>query len=330
MLPPDRCRPLILLAVAIAVIGAAPRDVQAAVTQTQLDTNGFLTNSWASFIASLDTAINAILSGGSYIQWARNLMLGAFVITFIAALGQYAMAASGVVDLAAILVRGAIVTALFTTYSAWSGVCFQGSFELGLQIQLQALGSSDIMAPALFIAKVFSSFQVQNGSIWNFNVETIALDFLFTATFIIVAIASFFAAAWPVLVYGVAKLAGPFLFPFLFHERTSSFFDGWLRFYAGALGFMVLGRLCLIIVSILFSSVFSIPFSANPNLSPVVLQPADLGGMTVLFAVGGLSILLLFATGAFVAAVVGGSNISMSKPLARASQTAAALMRAAK
>jgi len=312
----------LLLAVALVLVLAMP--AEAAITQAQLDSPGFLTSAWANFITSQNAALNAVLTGGTYIQWARNLMLGAFVITFIASLGKYAVAAAGMADLATVLVRGAIVTALFTTYTTWSGLCFQGAFELGLQIQQQALGSNDILAPALFIAKVYSAFQMADGAVFDFSVFKLVLNLACAVMFIIVSIAAFFAAAWPVLVFGVAKLTGPFMFPFLFHERTSSFFDGWLRFYAGALGFMVLGRICLIIVSLLFSSVFSVSFLPNPSLAPVVLQASDTAGALVLVAVAALSVLLLFATGGFVAVVVGGANLGLAQPLGRLARTVAA------
>jgi len=312
-----------VLAVAAVVLALSTGEALALATTSQLDQAGWFTTAWSNFVTQLDTALNHVLASGSYVAWARNLMLGAFVITLVGALGRYAVGAGGLVDLTEVLVTGAIITALFTTYSTWSGLFFQGAFELSLQIQQQALGTNDLMAPGYFPAKVLLGYTWQDLSLWDLTLGMVINIVLSMVLFVLLSIAAFFSAVWPVLVFAVAKIVGPFMFPFLFHQRTSSFFDGWLRFYAGTLAFMVVGRICLIVVDLLFASVLGVPFSVNPTVGSVLVQAGDTGTWLVLWTVAGLSVLLLFATGGFVAVIVGGSNFGLGKAIGSAAQSIA-------
>lgn len=311
---------LVLLSV---VLFLSSRDAIAQASTAQLNEAGWFTSAWADFVAKLNAALNNVLAGGSYVAWARNLMLGAFVITFIGALGRYALGAAGIVDLAEVLVTGAIITALFTTYATWSGLLFRGAFELSLQIQQQALGTGDLMAPGYFPAKVLLSYTWRDLSLWDLTFGTTIKIGTTMLLFVLLSIASFFTAVWPVLVFGIAKIVGPFLFPFLFHHRTSGFFDGWLRFYAGTLLFMVVGRIGLIVVDLLFASLFGVPFSPNPAVGSVLVEAADTRTWLMLWTVSGVSVLLLFATGGFVAVIVSGANLGVGKAIGSAARTIA-------
>ncbi|MGE5515988.1 MAG: type IV secretion system protein [Bacteroidota bacterium] len=298
-------------------------EAAAQASTAQLNQAGWFTSAWSSFVTQLDAALNNVLASGSYVAWARNLMLGAFVIAFIGALGRYAMGAAGIVDLAEVLVTGAIVTALFTTYATWSGLLFQGAFELSLQIQQQALGTGDLMAPGTFPAKVLLSYTWQDSNLWQLSLAMAANISTFLILSILLSIASYFSAVWPVLVFAIAKIIGPFMFPFLFHQRTSGFFDGWLRFYAGTLVFMVVGRIGLIVVDLLFASLFGVPFSVNPQVGSVLVEAGDIGTWLMLWTVAGLSVLLLFATGGFVAVIIGGANLGIGKAIGSAARSIA-------
>lgn len=313
----------IVMALLLSALMLPGTDALAQAGTAQLNQTGWFTSAWSGFLAQLNTALNNVLASGSYVAWARNLMFGAFVITFIAALGRYAMGAAGIVDLAEVLVTGAIITALFTTYAIWSGLLFQGAFELSLQIQQQALGTSDLMAPGYFPAKVLLAYTWRDLSLWDL---TLGLTIKIGTTLILfglLSVAAYFSTVWPVLVFAIAKIVGPFMFPFLFHHRTSGFFDGWLRFYAGTLVFMVVGRIGLIVVDLLFSSLFGVPFSANPAVGSVLVEAGDAGTWLMLWTVAGLSVLLLFATGGFVAVMVGGANLGVGKVIGSAARTIA-------
>lgn len=313
----------VVMALLLSVLLMSGTEALAQASTAQLNQAGWFTSAWSNFLTQLNTALNNVLASGSYVAWARNLMLGAFVITFIGALGRYALGAAGVVDLAEVLVTGAIITALFTTYATWSGLLFQGAFELSLQIQQQALGTSDLMAPGYFPAKVLLSYTWQDLSLWDLTLGMTIKIGTSLILFVLLSVASYFTAVWPVLVFAVAKIVGPFMFPFLFHQRTSGFFDGWLRFYAGTLVFMVVGRIGLIVVDLLFASLFGVPFSANPAVGSVLVEAGDAGTWLMLWTVAGLSVLLLFATGGFVAVIVGGANLGMGKAIGSAARTIA-------
>lgn len=313
--------PLVMSLLMAALLINAEAWAQA--TTDQLNQTGWFTSTWSAFLTQLNTALNNVLAGGSYVAWARNLMLGAFVITFIGALGRYALGAAGLVDLAEVLVTGAIITALFTTYATWSGLLFQGAFELSLQIQQQALGTSDLMAPGYFPAKVLLSYTWRDLNLWDLTFGMTIKIGTTMLLFVLLSIASCFSAVWPVLVFAVAKIVGPFMFPFLFHHRTSGFFDGWLRFYAGTLLFMVVGRIGLIVVDLLFSSLFGVPFSVNPAVGSVLVEAGDSGTWLMLWTVSGVSVLLLFATGGFVAVIVSGANLGVGKAIGSAARTIA-------
>lgn len=313
----------VVMALLLSTLLMSGTEALAQASTAQLNQAGWFTSAWSDFLVQLNTALNNVLASGSYVAWARNLMLGAFVITFIGALGRYALGAAGIVDLAEVLVTGAIITALFTTYATWSGLLFQGAFELSLQIQQQALGTSDLMAPGTFPAKVLLSYTWRDLNLWDLTLGLTIKIGTSLILFVLLSVASYFTAVWPVLVFAVAKIVGPFMFPFLFHQRTSGFFDGWLRFYAGTLLFMVVGRIGLIVVDLLFASLLGVPFSPDPAVGSVLVEAGDTRTWMMLWTVAGLSVLLLFATGGFVAVIVGGANFGMGKAIGSAARTIA-------
>jgi hypothetical protein len=300
-----------------------PADALAQLTTDTAGDPGYMTNAYIGALQNLNAAMDAVLAPGSvYMQWSRNLLLGAFAIALVVALARYVAGGCGAAELAETVAMGAIITALFSAYTYWTGLFFEGAVALGLLVQQQALGDNSIFGPAMYVAKTWARFELEGTSILSLSITRLAFYGLFCIIEVILIAACFFASLWPSLIFAVSKLVGPVLFPTLFHERLSGFFDGWLRFYVGSLVFAFVGRICLVVVAIMFGSIFATGYTPGAADPPILIQPDSAGSMAVLLTLGILSILLIFSAGAFSAAIAGGGNFGIARTVGRLAQSA--------
>lgn len=321
--------PMVVKALVVAASLLAATSAQAAVDVATLNDPGFYTGAWGTFLSELDTLINDTIldPDGVYSRLAFNLMAGSFAIAVMHALAVYTLGGGGLVDLLQVVVTGFIITIMFSLYDWWTGLFFQGALQLGQLVQQQAIGDDSLLAPAAYISNVYFSFKVEEAG-W-FDIQAIFELVILGLLQLAVSLASFFVAAWPSLIFGVAKIVGPITFVFLFHERLSSIFDGWLRLYAGACALIFMGRVTLVLICILFQTIFNEPYRASPDIAAVTIGAEDFGAFASLVLIGALSILLLFLSGKLSAAVVGGANLGIGSLVSSGARTAARAIAAA-
>jgi hypothetical protein len=115
---------------------------------------------------------------------------------------------------------------------------------------------------------------------------------------------------WGFWLYGIALATGPVLLPFTLYRRLSFLFEGWLRFFFGAVIYLILARvnLALVVVALMTYWGSSAAALSGGGFTPPTLAPIDdvtqvLGLM--LFA--GVGIFTLLATGRFASAIVAGA-----------------------
>ena len=274
-------------------------------------------STWQNFITTqLQPQLNAILSGAgggeNYVTWASTMVVGGFTVTCLIALYKWVWGAASAVDVVTVFARGVIISGLYAGYSSWTGLLYNASYELSFLIQQQALGDSTVMGPAVFVAKALSAIDFGTSSIFTLTISGVIYATFFLGLEVILIVMSFFVAAWPTLLYAIATIVGPIMFPFLFFEQLSSFFDGWLRLFFSAMFFLIISRIVLVVIALLFGSFFSVSYSTSPQISAMVVDTTSLANVVVLFVLSGTSIFLLFYSGSLVAQIVGGSNLGLS------------------
>lgn len=288
-------------------------DALAAASATDLNDPGYMTNAFNKMVTLLNAGVNRVLANGPYMAWARNLLIGAFVIKIFETLFRYVWGNASIGDIVEVLFIGLIVTALYRTYSDWSTAIFMACFELGRLVQGQAIGDTGIMAPVIFLNKVMSSITVRDTSFFSLGILEVIMGLIVMVGEVLVAGASFFAALWPSLVFAVIKLTGPVVFFSLFHERLSWIFDGWLRSLI-AVGFLALvGRITLVVICIMYQAMFDIGYSQSSNITTIVITTENFGTFLYVLAAQIVSFLLLFAASGIAAKLVAGSDIGIGK-----------------
>jgi hypothetical protein len=140
---------------------------------------------------------------------------------------------------------------------------------------------------------------------------------------VLLIVMSFFVAAWPTLLYTIATIVGPIMFPFLFIEQLSGFFDGWIKLFFTGLFYLIISRVVLIVIALLFGSFFSVGYSTSPDIVPMLVNTTSLANVIILFVLTGTSLFLLFFTGSLVATIVGGSNLGLSNAVGSLAKFAA-------
>ncbi len=315
----------LIAAFAVVVICHAGT-AHAAASATDLNNPGYMTTAFQAFVTKINTAINATLGPGTpYIKWAHGLLLGAFVIKLIETLARYVWGKAGIGDFAEVIASGAIITALYATFNSWSTMFFMGGIDLGRLIQAQALNDNGIMGPSLFIAQVYAGFKIQDTSWFSLGITEAIENAIFLVAEVIVTGASYFAAIWPTLVFACVKLIGPVTFFTLFHERISFIFDGWLRFFLGAVFLATIGRVVLVVICLMYEAMFDQAYTtiAGAATNPIVITTANFGAFLYILSAAILSIILLFSAGAFTARLVGGADIGIGRTVGQIAKSIA-------
>jgi hypothetical protein len=287
-------------------------------------------STWQKFITGqLQPMLNAILSGAggglNYVTWASIMVGAGFTITVLISLYKWVFGAASGVDVVTVFARGVIISGLYVTYSSWTSLFFNAAYELSFLIQQQALGDSTTMGPAVFIAKAMSSIGFGTGSFFSLTLSAVIYGTFFFVFEALLIVMSFFVAAWPTLLYAIATIVGPIMFPFLFIEQLSGFFDGWIKLFFTGLFFLIISRVVLIVIALLFGSFFSVGYSTSPDIVPMLVNTTSLANVIILFVLTGTSLFLLFFTGSLVATIVGGSNLGLSNAIGRGALLAARL-----
>lgn len=329
--PTAPCVALVLLAAGLVMpaIGYAQSPPPTGATGNLGDFNTFATI-WQNFITTqLQPKLTAILQGTgtggvNYVQWSNSMLAGGFVITVLLALYRWVFGGMTNADLVAVFAKGAIIAILYESYTTWTPLFFNAAFQLSFAIQDQALGDQSVMGPAAFVFKAFSAVDFGSDSIFTLTIAGAFYALIFLVIEVVLIVASFFVAAWPTLLYAVAVIVGPIMFPFLFIEPLSGFFDGWVKLYFSSLFFMIISRVVLIVVALLFGSFFGVSYSLNPSIQPMVIDASSLANVGVLFVLSGMSLFLLFYSGSLVATIVGGTNLGMSGAVVKLARFAAA------
>jgi hypothetical protein len=286
-------------------------------------------HSWQIFLTSvLQPQLNAILTGTtdggvSYVTWANGALGTGYLVTSLIALYRWVFRDESAVSLVTVVVKGGIITLIYASYSTLTSFLFGAAYELSFLIQQQALGDSTLMGPAAFIVKALSAIDLGSTSLFSLTITGLFLAAGFLALEAVLVIASVFVAAWPTLLYVVATIIGPVMFPFLFVEQLSFLFDGWLRLFFASLFYLLIGRVVLIVIALLIGSFFGVPYSTSPQVAPIVLDTSSIANVAILFILSFISLFMLFYSGSFVSQIVGGGNLSLSNGIGKAAVFAA-------
>ena len=172
---------------------------------------------------------------------------------------------------------------------------------------------------------MFAGFKIQDTSWFSLGITEAIESGIFLMAEVIVTGASYFAAMWPTLVFACVKLIGPITFCTLFHQKISFIFDGWLRFFLGAVFLATIGRVVLVVICLMYEALFDQAYTtiSGATTEPVIITTANFGAFLYILTAAILSIILLFSAGAFTARLVGGADIGIGRSVGQIAKTIA-------
>ncbi len=261
--------------------------------------------SFGSFLSSVSTLLNLVLSPGS----PSATFIDAFfyfgvIYKIVVVTAKYMLLSADINDFFEAIIVIAIVRALIDLYPSLTSLLFNWTGDFAAAIQTPIVGTGDVFFLTEYLQNILGAITYDDTSLWDgfkMALSTGVLWFLLSG----LSILAFFAVAWAVWGYSLAKLIGWMFIPFLLFERTVFLFDGWLRFMIGFLLYAVVARVNLVLVLVLFASYFGLPL--NSGVGPVRSFPIpnidEVGGLLSLLVI---AILSLISTGRFAAALAGG------------------------
>ncbi|MCZ4283087.1 type IV secretion system protein [Kiloniella laminariae] len=296
----------------------------AAVAAEDIASRSYFAQSLYNVETSLNTVMDSIVNGNSiYTRHIRVLFFGSLVLFIVFSVTKYMF----VGDIGVIIQSGVyamLVVVIYGSYSFITTLIWEWLNEVGATLQLAMLGSDGLFAPAEYITDVVSLIILDDNSAWYEDLEQkIAVAILFAGTTVLISVASFFTAAFPMIGFIVIKPLGIFLVPTLFVERFSGFFDGFLKLLIGFGLYVIFGRIMLSVVALLIGAYMNVPFGRVPGDGQILIK-VD-GATDYLFLVGILllSVALLFSIPAFIGKILGGGSFSMSGDLGSLARKAA-------
>jgi hypothetical protein len=198
----------------------------------------------------------------------------------------------------------ALVRCLMLVYDDGTAAMWGWADAFGGSIQQAAVGTDELFFVPAFISGIMNKFSFLDLSIFDGIMVVLSLVVLSILTTIL-SVLSYFAVAWGVWGYTVAKLLGWMFVPLMMFKRLEFLWDGWFRFFMGFLMFTVMARVQLSLTAIIFRLYFNLPtYSAGDPLPATELTGlSDFLGVIVMIVI---AICGLLSTGRFATAIAGG------------------------
>lgn len=258
------------------------------------------------FMTSVATATNNIMSSPVLGTFLDAVWSAFAVILLVMALSKYAMSASNVLEVFAVVLLIVITRIMLDHFDYLTSVCWAWGEGVAGGIQMAVIGNSDPFFLGGFINDVMKGITTSDVSI----LDTVAIWLGTVLVFLAVAflsICSFFCTVWALWGYALAKLIGLFFIPFIMLKRTTVLFDGWCRLFLGFLIFNIIARANLVLTALALKCYLHIPGYTVP-VAPYRLDFSSLADLLGLLAILFISIFGLLATSKFSSVIVSGAG----------------------
>ena len=265
-------------------------------------------SSFNAFLANVSAYVTAILNpANNAYKYVEATFFAFFAYRLALALAGFVFSTVDLVGVLTVIMLGFIVRILMGFYGQLTSLLLTWAGDASTALQMPIVGNDDVFFVASYIGRIMGAISLPSADIWD-AISFSLLIVVFQSVIWILSILSFFAVAWGVWGFALAKLIGWFFIPFMLLERTSALFDGWLRFMLGFLFYMFIARANLIMVLVLLTTYFGLPIApaTTSTVQAITVAPGDFGELTGLLALLIIAVLALLSTGKFAASIVGG------------------------
>lgn len=300
----SRCFLILLVVGAIfshAAYGAAPQQIDPASFENT--TSGF-----QHFYQNITPYVENVITSSAISDFATTLWKFFSVVLIVWQVGQGVHKGFDIGKVIGTLFLISVVRILMLNYDQMTAALWSWSEGLSTSIQTSAIGVDDEFFAPRYLWNLLSSINWDSGNILFHLQNVIASIFLGVAA-LLLSVLAFFASAWALWGYSIAKMIGLTFVPLILFERLSWLFDGWLRFFFGFLIYNVVAKAMLMLVIFALSAYFNIPADTVPQEQGyhlVINTITDILGLAVFIVI---SIIGLTFTGTFVKSLVSGSNV---------------------
>jgi hypothetical protein len=230
-------------------------------------------------------------------------------------------------ELAETLAQIMLTALLLAWFASVAGAIFNATLYIGQAMLAGLAGLSGNSPDAVSLPVVLVKMFVEYGSSlapdchvgwdprsWLDCIKDGAVKFVaalaMSLVLLLLCIAIMLVDIWGFWLYAIALATGPVLLPFTLYKRLSFLFDGWLRFFFGAVVYVILARVNLGLVAVALltflhttaQEVTAGGFRILPQAP--IKEFADILGMLLFCGVGGFTLL---ATGRFASTIVAGA-----------------------
>lgn len=262
--------------------------------------------SFQNFLTTVAAYIDLVLAPGSNAAQFIEAFFYAFAFYRISFAIAGWMMFDNLPGLVAAVLLVAVVRIMLDFYDPLTSLLLSWAGDFAGSIQQPITGNGDVFFVVGYLTNILDSISLPSITIFNAVSALMAIITLAALTFLL-SVLAFFAVAWGVYGFALAKLIGWMFLPFILIERTAALFDGWIKFMLGFLFYMVIARVNLVLVLILFTTYLNLPLTSGTAPGVPFVVPvddfSDLGGLVSLLII---SILSLISTGKFAVALAGG------------------------
>ena len=258
------------------------------------------------FMQSVETAVNNVANSPALSSFVNAVWSAFAVILLVFALSKYAMNASNVLEVFAVILLIVITRVMLDYYDYLTGVCWSWGEGIAGGIQMAVIGNSDPFFLPGFINDTIKGITASDVSF----LDGLAIWLGALLVFVVVAllsVASFFCTMWALWGYALAKIIGWFFIPFIMLKRTTILFDGWVRFFLGFLVFSIIARANLVLTVLAVKCYFHIPGYTVPA-TPYRLDFTSFADLLGLLAIMCISIFALLKTSHFASTIMSGAG----------------------
>jgi hypothetical protein len=276
----------------------------------QLDPASFENTSsgFQHFYQNIAPYVENVVTSSAISDFATTLWKFFSVVLIVWVAGQGVYKGYDLGKVIALVFTISAVRILMLNYDSTTAALWSWSEGLSTSIQTSAIGVDDKFFAPRYLWNLLSSINWDTGNML-FHFQNVVASLILGATAMLLSVLAFFASAWALWGYSIAKMIGLTFIPFLLFERLSWLFDGWLRFFFGFLIYNILAKAMLMLVIFAVSAYFNLPADNIPQQQGyhlVINTITDILGLMVFIVI---SIFGLTFTGTFVKSLVAGSNV---------------------
>ena len=300
---------LLFLAFSMAFIDA----VNAAVSADEIADKGYLATKLFDLERQLNTLMENVVSGSSvFTRHVAILFTAGVVIHIILAMVRY-LKDGDIFEVAGAALYALFVGLIYATFSFLTSLIWSWLSEVGASIQVAMLGTDGLFAASNYITEILSLVVFDdNKPWWDLPVQKFFISIAFLVFSMMLSVASFFTAVWPMLGYVIIKPLGYFLVPALFFEKTGKYFDGFITLLIGFGLYVIIGRIILSTVALLIGAYMAVPFGSSAANAQLLIKADGFSDIVFLAVIMLTSFLMLIATPWFVSRIVGGGSFQIS------------------